>query len=644
MASTLSTVNVNLNANDAEYIAALKRIQTETERRLKRTESNWVKFGKSVSTVGGAVGQLTAAAGVATGVMVAMTQQALTNARDLERLSEAAGLSVDEFSDMSLAVQTVGVNADQLGSILGDTEEKIGDFIATGGGAFQDFVDVMNLSEEQAKATAKELQKLSGRDVLVEMVRQMEAAGKSSEEMNFALEGMASDARYLLPLLRDNARELGNLENQFGGVATTIDQQTVKELQELDTIAGIVAGNMQNTLAVAVAGASDWLKTAGLNAAFFFASLQEGTEQNYIKTIEDTKAEIEAINTEIKYLQNRGYSNIFQDDAETVKKLEDRVLQLNTILITTEAKLNALRNGGSGGAPDPEPRQPNGGSGGSGSSSSGGSTFGELYGGTNTVDLNALNDYKALEALKTQYLDDALALRQQLYIDDAESYEDRLNRQMEVELSQLDERLKGTEAYEQKKAAIEAKYRNQKELLDKASADSELQRQLGATDSVLSALGFEFSIRKQYATAKALLDEQTGLAAAWAKPFPENIAEAALLLAEHGVIQSAIKAINFAGQAHDGLENVPREGTYLLDQGEAVLKRDQNRELTEFLQKQKKGEGMGTTNVTLQNTFNNGGEDFGKMVMREITKQPKMVASVVEKGKSYRPARRNTRS
>lgn len=40
-----------------------------------------------------------------------------------------------------------------------------------------------------------------------------------------------------------------------------------------------------------------------------------------------------------------------------------------------------------------------------------------------------------------------------------------------------------------------------------------------------------------------------------------------------------------SGQAHDGMTNVPKEGSYILDGGERVLSEDQNRDLTGFLGK-----------------------------------------------------------
>lgn len=37
------------------------------------------------------------------------------------------------------------------------------------------------------------------------------------------------------------------------------------------------------------------------------------------------------------------------------------------------------------------------------------------------------------------------------------------------------------------------------------------------------------------------------------------------------------------GMAHNGLDNIPREGTWLLDGGERVLNPNQNRDLTQYL-------------------------------------------------------------
>ncbi|WP_198080428.1 transglycosylase SLT domain-containing protein [Acinetobacter calcoaceticus] len=54
------------------------------------------------------------------------------------------------------------------------------------------------------------------------------------------------------------------------------------------------------------------------------------------------------------------------------------------------------------------------------------------------------------------------------------------------------------------------------------------------------------------------------------------------------VAQAAqIKSVNLTGMAHDGIGNVPKEGTWLLDGGERVLNPNQNKDLTNYLSNQK---------------------------------------------------------
>ncbi|MCY6988442.1 hypothetical protein OYB56_10405 [Acinetobacter baumannii] len=54
------------------------------------------------------------------------------------------------------------------------------------------------------------------------------------------------------------------------------------------------------------------------------------------------------------------------------------------------------------------------------------------------------------------------------------------------------------------------------------------------------------------------------------------------------VAQAAqIKSVNLTGMAHNGIDNVPAEGTWLLDGGERVLNPNQNKDLTNYLSNQK---------------------------------------------------------
>lgn len=92
-----------------------------------------------------------------------------------------------------------------------------------------------------------------------------------------------------------------------------------------------------------------------------------------------------------------------------------------------------------------------------------------------------------------------------------------------------------------------------------------------------------FAASKAFAIADSIIKISQGIANAFALPFPANLGAVAVVAAESASVVSNIQAVALAGQAHSGIDSIPREGTYLLDGGERVIKRDQNRDLTNFL-------------------------------------------------------------
>ncbi|PCK48623.1 hypothetical protein A2J14_33325 [Pseudomonas aeruginosa] len=49
---------------------------------------------------------------------------------------------------------------------------------------------------------------------------------------------------------------------------------------------------------------------------------------------------------------------------------------------------------------------------------------------------------------------------------------------------------------------------------------------------------------------------------------------------------AGVSSAAFAGIAHGGIDNIPKESTWLLDAGERVLSPNQNRDLTAFLSRE----------------------------------------------------------
>jgi hypothetical protein len=103
------------------------------------------------------------------------------------------------------------------------------------------------------------------------------------------------------------------------------------------------------------------------------------------------------------------------------------------------------------------------------------------------------------------------------------------------------------------------------------------------------------SAEKRDAVKKVLMDGKVAIMKAWASaPFPINIPPVALATAA-----AVGNAAAVTGIAHGGLDSVPKEATYLLDKGERVLSPKQNKDLTQFIEKN--GASAAKLNVVINN-------------------------------------------
>ena len=115
---------------------------------------------------------------------------------------------------------------------------------------------------------------------------------------------------------------------------------------------------------------------------------------------------------------------------------------------------------------------------------------------------------------------------------------------------------------------------------------------LGESMAAFAALNRAIALQRIIMNAKVAISE------AWATPFPGNLAAVALVTARTALLIKDAMSNKFSfagagsnvsaitkkkGQAHDGLNNVPSTGTYLLERGERVLGSRLNADLTEYL-------------------------------------------------------------
>lgn len=180
------------------------------------------KFGGIAGKTVGTIGALTSAALAAgTAISTIIVNSAKAN-REMENLARMSGSTRAEFESLAYATSQFGVSAEQISDQSKDLFEKLGDYISTGGGTFQDFADVLKLTKKEATDLAVEFQHMTSAQVLTRVVSEMEKAGASSAQMSLALEGLGSDLTKLLPLFRNNASGLKELQSAYDKMNATL--------------------------------------------------------------------------------------------------------------------------------------------------------------------------------------------------------------------------------------------------------------------------------------------------------------------------------------------------------------------------------------------------------------------------------------
>lgn len=191
------------------------------EKRLKEMEETAKKWGATIATA-------TVAAGAA---FAAWTVKMAEQGKELDRLSRLANTSAETFQGLAYGAQTVGIENEKLADILKDVQDRVGDFITTGGGPMKDFFEQI---APKIGVTAEQFRNLSGSDALQLFFQSLEKANLSQSEMIFYMEAMAGDASLLIPLLRNNSAEFNRLTKEARDLGAVMSDETVAAAREMD--------------------------------------------------------------------------------------------------------------------------------------------------------------------------------------------------------------------------------------------------------------------------------------------------------------------------------------------------------------------------------------------------------------------------
>lgn len=248
-----------------------------------------------------------------------------------------------------------------------------------------------------------------------------------------------------------------------------------------------------------------------------------------------------------------------------------------------------------------------------------------------------------LKEATAQEIELALFRAEELARIDMEAWEktkefDRLNKELKAELI--------TDEFEKKRELIRQQFKAEKKMalqhddtleklnkanqkrmgeIDKAEQNFRLSQAANFAGNMASAAatfaGQRSDAYRVLAHSQALISTYLAANIALASaPPPFNFILAAGVVAAG--LANVQKINNAANQAHGGIDNVPRESTFLLQRGERVIQPEQNRDLTNFLAGQGGGGegGSGNFNLHIEN-FNGNWNDEATDSLIEIQRR-----------------------
>lgn len=224
MSTVLAQAQIILTADTARFTSEInnaRNLSVNSFADIKRSAQEIAKVSL-IGVVAGATAGATA--------LAAMTTEQVKLANELAKTAQVANTSVTAIQKYTFAAKAAGIEQDKLADIFKDTQDKVGDFLSTGGGELQDFFK--NVAP-QAHLTADALRRLSGPEALQAMYNAMDKANLSQSEMVFYMEGIADEASSLIPLLRDGGAGFKLWANAAENAGAVMDEKTIRASKEL---------------------------------------------------------------------------------------------------------------------------------------------------------------------------------------------------------------------------------------------------------------------------------------------------------------------------------------------------------------------------------------------------------------------------
>ena len=263
-------------------------------------------------------------------------------------------------------------------------------------------------------------------------------------------------------------------------------------------------------------------------------------------------------------------------------------------------------------------------------------------------DQNALLARGQLNQSQSDFLGNQMD--QNLGLDTTSYDQNAMEAERDAMLKQNELLLQSKEQFEQRKAAITAKYAMKAVQIQNQETTQLLQGMESAFDTIgqgmadafgesSGAAQAAFAVQRGLSISMTIMKIQEALAGALALPFPENIPQYAQIAAMGMSIISTAKGAS-SGQFHGGVDELPSSydnKSFVLKAGERVVQPEANKKLTQFLDSQESSGSGSTGDIIVNAPMYNYGTQDDKAFQEKLKKHQNSIVQAVRDSQ-----RRNT--
>ncbi|MCQ6434762.1 hypothetical protein ABK976_22790 [Vibrio parahaemolyticus] len=600
------------------------------DQQLKVAGTNFKEFGSATLKV---TGMITAGFGAAVTASTYLVRQSAQQAREIERMATVAQVSVEQIQSLSYASEQYSIAGDKMADILKDVNDKLGDYAATGGGEFKDFFEQVapkvGLTVDELQRMAGPEALIAVKDAMdqanVPMKQQifylesiandasalmplLENKGERLYELTQRYDDLnVAMSKYDIQQFKQMDQQIADMELKLGRAFSNLSRQvTYSLLPAMDDVNTFVDAMTKGVKDYTNQIEAFGMATATLNV-FSGTSMREKHREIFGEMIElqEELKEYEGVDlNKLPSINPFGKSrnewfNLQRDlgmKRDELKALNDKVVEQqkrwsSNFDYSTLGGNSANDDDSSGGGTTPKntelERQ----------QAAGASRLSALdtqYANERDklllaheqrlADIDALQlseqelarrGYDTMEALKTEYKE----REKEFYATEQEEFQrkqdEAIQREIDAFTRKEDEKTRKAEQAARQRAATEQRLEQQvlSMKFGLASQGLSLIEQTAKEGSFIQKAAF--AAQKAMAAAQVYMQGEVAATAALAPPpiglgpiagVGQATAIRALAAASAGLIMG--QAI--AGMAHDGISEIPAEGTWLLNKGERV--------------------------------------------------------------------------